>query len=141
MPCKQSHLRKKILRDSVSQVFHGMMKYITIREELKTILEIILKQRDSPEPDCSGAFYETLAFFLTTQTETMIAKQIDTLCSFHFRDRPSSNQDTRNLLYLSDSPWPGFGSVYPRPNYVDCFQYQTPIWLFHFISTAFNPEH
>lgn len=102
------------------------------KEDLKTILELIQKRRDSPEPD-RAEFYETLALVDNTN-ETMIANRLTPLL-IPFRDRPSNKQNTSNLLYRSDSPWPGFGSVYPR-----LLPVPQPDLLISFSSAAFTAE-
>lgn len=102
------------------------------KEDLKTILEVIQKRRDSPEPD-RGEFYETLSL-VDNANETMVANRLTPLL-IPFRDRPSNNQNTSNLLYRSDSPWPGFGSVYPR-----LLPVPQPDLVISFSSAAFTPE-
>lgn len=102
------------------------------KEDLKTILELIQKRRDSPEPD-RGEFHETLALVDNTN-ETMIANRLTPLL-IPFRDRPSNKQNTSNLLYRSDSPWPGFGSVYPR-----LLPVPQPDLVISFSSAAFTAE-
>lgn len=102
------------------------------KEDLKTILEVIQKRRDSSEPD-RGEFYETLSL-VDDANEKMVANRLTPLL-IPFRDRPSNNQNTSNLLYRSDSPWPGFGSVYPR-----LLPVPQPNLVISFSSAAFTPE-
>lgn len=102
------------------------------KEDLKTILEVIQKRRDSPEPD-RGEFYETLSL-VDNANETMVANRLTPLL-IPFRDIPSNNQNTSNLLYRSDSPWPGFGSVYPS-----LLPVPQPDLVISFSSAAFTPE-
>ena len=102
------------------------------KEDLKTILEVIQKQRDSPEPD-RGEFYETLSL-VDKANETTVTNRLTPLL-IPFRDLPSNNRNTSKLLYRSDSPWPGFGSVCPR-----MLPVPQPDLVISFGSAAFTPE-
>ena len=79
-------------------------------EDVKAIIGVMEKRRDSPEPD-SGEFYETLSL-AQEENEAAVLVRLTTLL-VPLRDRPSNNHKTKNLLYRFDTQWRGLGSARP----------------------------
>lgn len=101
-------------------------------ENVKAILQIMEKERDSPEPD-SREFYETLCM-ADNENEAMVTIRLTTLL-IPLRDRPSNNHKTKDLLYRFDAPWRGFGSVHPG-----CLPMPSPDLCISVRRAAFTPS-
>ncbi|KAL8787170.1 MAG: hypothetical protein Q9213_002386 [Squamulea squamosa] len=71
---------------------------------------IMATERDSPEPDAT-------VFHLTreqvkSKNEVSVVKRLSPML-FPYRDLPTNNQKTRNLVYIDDSLWIEWGSIKP----------------------------
>lgn len=101
-------------------------------DDVNKLLEVIESERDSPEPD-SGKFYESLAA-VVNENEAMVIDRLRPLL-LPFRDLPSDNRMTKDLLYRRDVLLKAWGSV--QPGYLPT---PKPDICISFRSSAFSPD-
>ena len=81
-------------------------------EDVKRLLEVMEKKRDSPEPEFdSGDFYEIVSI-VESENEAMVVGRVTTLL-WPIRDLTRNNHNTKDLLYRMDTQWQNWGSVQP----------------------------
>ena len=103
-------------------------------EDVKRLLEVMEKKRDSPEPELdSGDFYEIVSF-VESENEAMVVSRVTALL-WPIRDLNRNNHKTKDLLYRVDTQWQNWGSVQPGE-----LPTGKPDRCILFKGSAFNPE-
>ena len=81
-------------------------------EDVKRLLEVMERKRDSPEPDRdSRDFYEILSI-AEVENEAMVVGRVTPLL-WPIRDLTRNNHKTKDLLYRMDTQWQNWGSAQP----------------------------
>ena len=81
-------------------------------EDVKRLLEVMEKKRDSPEPDNDSRDFYEIVSIAEVENEAMVVGRVTPLL-WPIRDLTSNNHKTKDLVYRMDTQWQNWGSVQP----------------------------
>ena len=81
-------------------------------EDVKRLLEIMEKKRDSPEPDGDSRDFYEIVSIAEVENEAMVVGRVTPLL-WPIRDLTRNNHRTKDLLYRMDTQWQNWGSAQP----------------------------